>query len=143
MTHAKPENMIDLMALNSIMRLMNRLGESPLTTFAKFKENIQLWYDEMDDYGLTPDEVELMEEHLLKLSGIADTQESAMLLAMDERMCGFNLQEATKLRKVIAGSNEKNLKELKDLVYDKGRALGTSENLLRYFWEVQLGAQLG
>lgn len=142
-THAKPNNMIDLMALNSIMRLMNRLGKTPLETFAEFKENIQLWYDEMKEYNLTQDEIQFMEEHLLKLSGIADTQESAMLLAMDKRMCGFNVQEATQLRKVIAGSNEKNLRELKELIYRKGKKQGTSENLLNYFWEVQLGAQLG
>ena len=142
-TSTKPSNLIEMMAINSVMRLMNRLGETPLATFAKFKEDIGLWYKEMESYGLTDEEVAIMEEHLLKLVGIADTQESVMLIAMDERVAKFSMEEATFLRKTIAGSSKEKIEKLKNTFYTNGERQGTRKEFLDYIWEVQIGAQLG
>lgn len=142
-TKATPHNLIEMTAINSVMRLMNRLGEAPLETFAKFKKDINLWYQEMKSFGLNKEEMKIMEEHLLKLSGVADTQESVMLITMDERIAKFTMEEATFLRKTIAGSSKETIEKLKNLLYTKGEKQGARKEFLDYIWEVQIGAQLG
>src|SRR5699024_12386562 len=62
---AKPSNLIELSASNSLMRLQSDSGEQPIDTFVRFKEDISQWYDEMSEYGLNNEEVKLMENHLL------------------------------------------------------------------------------
>ena len=48
-------------------------AEQPLNKFARFKANIQNWYDEMNDYGLTKEEQKLLEPILLSSSGICES----------------------------------------------------------------------
>ena len=75
LTH--PESVDDLATLNSVIRLMaqEKGAEQPLNKFARFKENIDLWYKEMMDYGLTHAEQKLLEP-IVKLSyGICESQE--------------------------------------------------------------------
>lgn len=132
-TKAKPTNLIEMTASNSLMRLQTN-GEQPIDTFVRFKEDIAQWYDEMREYKLTEDEVKVMEDHLLPLNGVADTQESVMLMAMDDRVSGFNIAEATFLRKSIAAKSDDIANEIKNKIFDKGREKGTSDNLLNYLW---------
>lgn len=131
--------------INSLMRLQpqNKGDEQPLKTFERFRNNIQEWYDEMNHYGLTEDEVEVMKEHLLVLNGVADTQEAVMQLAMDSRVAGFDVVEANKLRKGIAKKSVKAQEEAKQLFFEKGLSNGTSRQLLSYVWHVQISRQLG
>ena len=73
----KPESVDDLATLNSVIRLMaqEKGAEQPLNKFARFKKNIQLWYDEMEQYGLTREEQKVLEP-IVKLSyGICESQE--------------------------------------------------------------------
>ena len=73
----KPESVDDLATLNSVIRLMaqEKGAEQPLNKFARFKKNIQLWYDEMEQYGLTKEEQKVLEP-IVKLSyGICESQE--------------------------------------------------------------------
>ena len=75
LTH--PESVDDLATLNSVIRLMaqEKGAEQPLNKFARFKENIDLWYQEMRDYGLTEAEQKVLEP-IVKLSyGICESQE--------------------------------------------------------------------
>ena len=62
----KPENVEDLAHLNSVIRLMaqEKGAEQPLEKYARFKKNINLWYDEMNRYGLTKDEQEILRPYL-------------------------------------------------------------------------------
>lgn len=101
-TKVKPKNLLETAAANSLMRLMSEGEEQPIDTFIKYKNDISLWYEEMKSYGLNDEEIKVMEEHLLKLNGVADTQESVMLLSMDKRIAGFDVKWANKLRKAIA-----------------------------------------
>lgn len=101
-TKVKPKNLLETAAANSLMRLMSEGEEQPIDTFIKYKNDISLWYEEMRNYGLNDEEIKVMEEHLLKLNGVADTQESVMLLSMDKRIAGFDVKWANKLRKAIA-----------------------------------------
>lgn len=121
-------------ATNSIMRLMSDGNEQPIDTFVKFKNDISLWYQEMRDFGLNEDEIKIFEEHLLKLNGVADTQESVMLMAMDKRIAGFDLYEATKLRKGIAKKNKDASLVVRDLLYEKAEQLGNRKVVVDYLW---------
>lgn len=75
LTH--PQSVDDLATLNSVIRLMaqEKGAEQPLEKYARFKKNISLWYQEMDDYGLTKQEQKILEP-VLKISyGICESQE--------------------------------------------------------------------
>jgi len=140
----KPTNLIELAAANSLMRLLSDHGESPIDTFVKHKNNIDLWYKEMHDYGLNNDEIKIMEKHLLKLNGVADTQESVMLISMDSSIANFDIKSANKLRKSIAKPKQmkKSLQEIKEQFFCDGEALGIRKEILDYVWNVQITRQL-
>lgn len=72
-----PQSVDDLATLNSVIRLMaqEKGAEQPLNKFARFKKNINLWYQEMSDYGLTDAEMKILES-IVKISyGICESQE--------------------------------------------------------------------
>lgn len=140
----KPETISELAIANSIMRLMAQEGmELPLDTFVKYKNNIAEWYHEMQLYGLTSAEVSILEPYLKQLYGVADSQESVMLLTMDPKITGFTLNEANSLRKAIAKKNHDILLKTKKMFYEKGKELKTNQYLLDYVWNVQIGRQVG
>ena len=139
----KPHSLKDLAAGNSVLRLMSDEGEQPLDTFAKYKNNISLWYQEMLMAGLNDEEQELMEKYLLPVYGVAPSQELMMMLSMDPHIAGFSVKEANKLRKAVAKKKKELVDECHELFYTKGRELGTREELLDYVWNVQIHRQVG
>ncbi|MCP1159290.1 PHP domain-containing protein [Bacillus infantis] len=139
----KPSNLLETAAANSLMRLMSDGEEQPIDTFIKYKNDISLWYKEMDNYSLNPAEVKVLEEHLLKLNGVADTQESVMLLSMDDRIAGFDVEIANKLRKAIAKKSKDALTEVEKKFFENGKKLGNRGEILNYVWNVQIKRQLG
>ena len=140
----KPESLAELAIANSIMRLMAQQGmDLPLDTFVKYKKNLQEWYHEMDLYGISPDEVSILEKHLKVLYGVADSQESVMQLTMDPKITNFSLNEANSLRKAIAKKDFETLQKTKQMFYQKGAEIGTSQYLLDYVWNIQIGRQIG
>lgn len=140
----KPESLTELAVANSIMRLMAQDNmDLPLDTFVKYKKDIKHWYHEMELYGLNADHVDILENHLKILYGVADSQESVMQLTMDEKITGFTLNEANSLRKAIAKKDFATLQKTKKMYYEKGEALGTDKYLLDYVWNVQIGRQIG
>lgn len=140
----KPQSITELATANSLMRLMPEYGkESPIDTYVKYKNNINLWYDEMRTFGLNENEIKVLEPHLLPVYGVADTQEIVMEMVMDKSISGFTIPEANKLRKAIAKKQEKLVEEARTLFYKKGKEIGTREILLAYVWEVQITRQLG
>lgn len=70
---AKPASVDELATINSVLRLMaqEKGAETPLQKYARFRENIQYWYDEMTEYGLTQEEQDilkiLLEYHLVSV----------------------------------------------------------------------------
>ena len=75
LTH--PQSVDDLATLNSVIRLMaqEKGAEQPLNKFARFKEDINQWYNEMEYYGLTKEEQDLLKELLSVSYGICESQE--------------------------------------------------------------------
>lgn len=140
----KPKSLTELAAANSLMRLMADEGsELPLNIYAKHKEDINIWYREMQIHGLNSEEIKVLEKHLLPLYGVADSQEVAMLLAMDKNIAGFDVAEANSLRKAIAKKKADVLEETKQMFFKKGKEIGTRQEMLDYVWYVQLARQFG
>lgn len=140
----KPKSAMELAVANSLMRLMAQDGgEMPSDTYTRYKNNIELWYREMERYGLTEEEIKIMEGHLLNNYGVCDSQEGIMLISMDEKISGFSVKEANKLRKTIAKKKLAEIDNMHKLFIDRGREHGTSDSLLNYVWEVQVKRQLG
>lgn len=133
-----PQSVDDLATLNSVIRLMaqEKGAEQPLNKFARFKKNINLWYQEMADYGLTDAEMKILEP-IVKISyGICESQEGFMQLVQLPECGGFNLTWADKLRKSIAKKNPKAFMELQEEYFKVIKEKGLSENLCRYVWNV-------
>ena len=140
----QPHSLLELLTGNSVMRLMAQDGgELPLETYAKYKNNIHLWYDEMRIVGLSEDEIEILRPHLLPVYGVAASQESMMKLAMDEHIADFTIGEANILRKAVAKKKRDLLEKGKNLFYEKGLARGTSMRMLDYVWNTQIMRQAG
>ena len=131
----KPSTLIEATAVSSIIRLMTEGGgEQPADTFIRFKNDISQWYDEMDSYGLNQEEVKVFERHLLHLNGVADSQESIMLMAMDNAIAGFDLKLSTKLRKLISKKKKDEAMEFKKTIYEHVEKMGNRTNVADYFW---------
>lgn len=140
----KPKSVLDLAVANSLMRLMAEDGqEQPIDVYVHYKEDINKWYKEMELYNLSPEEIKVLEKHLLPVYGVADTQEVMMELVMDKGISNFTVAEANLLRKAVAKKKAKLIEQAKDLFYKKGKELNHSQNILDYVWNVQISRQLG
>jgi DNA polymerase-3 subunit alpha len=140
----KPKSTMELAIANSLMRLMaDESGIMPSETFTRYKNNIDLWYAEMHKYGLSDEEIKIMEKHLLANSGVCESQEGIMMISMDEHISNFSVKEANKLRKTIAKKKLAEIDNMHEMFMQKGREAGASDNLLNYVWNVQVKRQLG
>lgn len=143
LTH--PKSVDDLAVLNSVIRLMaqERGAEQPLNKFARFKENINLWYDEMKRYGLSEKEIEVLEP-VVKISyGICESQEKFMQLVQLQECGGFNLTWADKLRKSIAKKNPAEYEKLTKEFFEVTKEKGCSKELCEYVWNVLVATSRG
>lgn len=143
LTH--PHSVDDLSVLNSVIRLMaqEKGAEQPLNKFARFKKDISLWYQEMEEYGLTQEEQKVLEP-ILKLSyGICESQEKFMQLVQLEECGGFDLNWADSLRKAIAKKKPEDYKRLEKEYYEVVKKKGLSQKLCHYVWDVLVGTSRG
>lgn len=139
----QPCNFNELCDGNALMRLTCE-GEQPIDKYVRHKKDISLWYKEMREFGLSSDEIKVLERHLLKSYGVAPTQESVMKLSMDKDIAVFDLVWANKLRKAIAKVKAKAMfAEVEAYFFENGIRLGNSENILKYVWEKCIVPQLG
>lgn len=141
----KPKSVEDLAHLNSIIRLMaqEKGGEIPLSKYARFKNNIDLWYKEMESYGLTKEEQKLLEPIVLDSYGICESQEAFMQLVQIPECGGFDLNFADQLRKAIAKKNPKAYDELTKVYFKTIEEKGLSYNLCNYVWSVLVATSRG
>lgn len=139
----QPRSLLDLANANSLMRLMNPNGEQPLDKYIRFRDNPQLWEQEMIDYGLTKEDRQILHEELDNQCGVCSNQESMMLMFMNDKIANFNIVEANLIRKAVAKKNPEALQESEKLFYKKGEEIHTNKKLLDYCWEVETGYQKG
>lgn len=141
----KPESVDDLAVLNSVIRLMaqEKNAEQPLNKYARFKENIDLWYKEMSKYGLTADEMKLLEPLLKSSYGICESQEKFMSLVQLPECGGLNLGWADRLRKSIAKKNPAEYEQLTKEYFENADKKGLSKDLCNYVWNVLVATSRG
>lgn len=142
----KPHSLVELATANSIMRLMvsGEGAEQPIDTYIRYKNDISEWYKCMrKQYRLTEDEINVLEKYLLPVYGVGDTQEIVMEISMDEHISDFNVTQSNKLRKGISKKDKELQAAMKEMFFEHGKEIGTSENLLNYIWKEVIGKQLG
>lgn len=133
----KPSSIIEMAQINTLMRLSSEDGEQPIETFIRFKEDISLWYKEMEDFGLNKEEIKIMEEYLLDLKGVCDTQEALMTIAIDKNISNFSMSQADWLRKILGKKLTKEISSARELFIKQGLENGTREVFLKYVWDIQ------
>ena len=123
------------------MRLMTaeKGQETPMEKYIRFKNNINLWYEEMTKYGLTKNEQETLKPYFLSSYGVPPSQEQMMKILMDENICGFTLAEANAARKIVGKKQMNKIPDLHASVLEKAK----SEALGKYVWECGIGPQMG
>lgn len=141
----KPQTVEELATLNSVIRLMAQEegGETPLNKYTRFKNDITLWYKEMDSYGLTKEEQKILEGVVGQSYGICDTQELFMLLVQIPECGGFNLNFADRLRKSIAKKDGTAYEEIEKEYFETTEKKGLSKNLCNYVWNVLIATSRG
>ncbi len=136
----KPRNIYELTAVNALIRLMAEDGaERPMDKYVRFKADPQKWEDEMDSYGLSPHEKELMHKHLDTSYGVCYSQEQMMLILMDDGICGFDLKAADAARKCVAKKKMNEIPAFKEKVLSSAK----SPALGKYVWDVAITPSLG
>lgn len=141
----RPKTIAELAIANSLMRLMKQddADEMPSETYIRNKNDIRNWQYELRKWELSPEEIEVLEKYLTPLSGVADSQESVMMLTMDPQVANFDVVEANVLRKAIAKKKADVLEKARGMFFEKGLSIGTTQRMLDYVWEVQIGRQIG
>lgn len=110
-----PRNPLQMMMANALTRLTGEKGkERPIEKYVRFKNNIQLWYNECKQWGLTEAEIKILEPYYLPVSGVPTTQEKLMLLCMEPELAHFTLAEANAARKICAKKQLNKIPELKE-----------------------------
>ena len=113
--------------------------ERPMDKYYRFKQNIQLWYDEMTRFGLTKEEQKTLEPYFKSSYGVPPSQEQLMRMLMDEKICHFTLGEANAARKIVGKKQMNKIPELHQKVLDQA----ASEKLGQYVWKCGVGPQMG
>lgn len=137
----KPHSILEMADANGLMRLMTseKGEETPMEKYIRFKNNIHLWYKEMDEFGLTKDEQEVLKPHFLKSHGVPPSQEQLMTMLMDPKICGFTLKEANAARKIVGKKQMSKIPELREKVLSQA----TSPCMGNYVWKCGIGPQMG
>ena len=141
----KPKSVDELAVLNSVIRLMPPEGsnETPLETWTKYRKNINLWYQQMRDYGLTEDEIKWLSNHSAITDGICESQEGLMSLVQEEKLGGHDLNYADRCRKAIAKKQGKLFDECEKEFFKVLEEKHCSEKLGSYVWNILLAVQRG
>lgn len=73
----RPRTMQQLSISNGLMRLTasEKGGETPMEKYIRYKNNIQLWYNEMKKYGLTKEEMDIVSPYFAPSFGVPIAQE--------------------------------------------------------------------
>lgn len=137
----KPTTILELTDANGLMRLMTaeKGAETPMEKYIRFKNNINLWYKEMESCGLTSEEKGYLEPYFKSSYGVPPSQEQLMLMLMDKNICGFTLAEANAARKIVGKKQMSKIPKLHQKILDKA----SSDKLGKYVWENGVGPQMG
>lgn len=137
----RPQTVEELAAVNGLIRLTGDAGsESPVERYARFKANIQEWYDEMTAAGLTQHEQDILKRHLSSTYGLCYNQEAFMLIVMDPEIGGFTLKEADKGRKILSKKIISQIADFKQKFLDSPAS--KSPKFKQYVWDKMIAPQM-
>ena len=140
----KPHSLGELAQANSLMRLMPEgKDETPSEEYVKYKNNMELFNEEIEHLHSTEKEKAALHEILDPLYGVADGQEAAMRLLMHPDLFGFSIKEGHGARKLIAKKKIKEITAYGENLFKIGQEKGLSYDTIHYIWDVQIGRQLG
>ena len=137
----RPRNVKELSAINALIRLMaqEKGAETPIDRYYRIQHHPEGWDAEMERYGLTLEEQNIIKEYCSHTYGTLPLQDDLMLMMMDERLFGFNLEETDAARKIIGKKLMDKIPELHNKVLQKAK----SPAIGRYIWDVLFSEQLG
>lgn len=136
----RPHSILEMSDANGLLRLMGEEGqERPIDKYCRFKNDISLWYKEMDTFGLTKEEQKTLEPYFKVSYGVPPSQEQLMKMLMDPDICGFTLGEANTARKVVGKKQMSKIPELREKVLTQAK----SPLLGQYVWRYGAGPQMG
>lgn len=142
---AKPKAINELAVLNSVIRLMapEPGAEQPLEMWARYRADINEWYREMQQYGLTAEQIDWLAHHEAINQGICESQEGLMMLVQEECVGGNDLNFADKCRKAIAKKQGKLFEECETKYFENAKAKNCDMTLAHYIWDVVFKPQKG
>lgn len=114
-------------------------AEMPLDKYIRYKNDISLWYKEMDRNGLTKEEQHTIEPYFKSSYGVPPSQEQLMRMLMDENICHFTLAEANTARKIVGKKQMSKIPALRQKVLEQAK----SPALGKYIWQYGTGPQMG
>lgn len=135
----QPKNPIEMTAANALLRLVAPEGqERPMDRYIRFKNNLALWYKEMDEFGLTKEEQKILEPYYLQDYGVPCNQEKLMAMVMDENISHFTLSESNMIRKVLSKKQLEKIPEVKEKFINQC----PSKKLGEYCWMTMMLPQM-
>jgi len=142
---AKPRKIDELAVLNSVIRLMasEKGAEQPLDMWARYRQDITIWYNEMKMYGLNDEQINWLANHSAIHDGICESQEGLMSLVQEERLGANDLTFADKCRKAIAKKQGKLFEECEEFYFKNAEEKGCDMTLVHYVWDVVFKPQRG
>lgn len=142
---AHPQSVGELAVLNSVIRLMASEpgAEQPLDTWARYRQNIDEWYQEMRDYGLDEDSIYWLANHSAISDGVCESQEGLMSLLQEPQLGSNTLTFADKCRKAIAKKQGKLFVECEEFFFKNAEEKNCNMRLAHYVWDVLLKVQRG
>lgn len=137
----KPSSILEMTDANGLMRLMTseKGEETPMEKYIRYKKNLDLWYKEMKEYGLTEAEMKVVEPYFKDSYGVPPSQEQLMKMLMDDNICHFTLAEANMARKVVGKKQMSKIPELREKILSQA----ASPCLGNYIWKCGVGPQMG
>ena len=140
----QPRSLLELGQANSLMRLMPEgRDETPVQEFVKYKNDMDLFFDEINSLPGPENQKQALIKHLEPLKGVADSQESLMMLVMDKELTNFSVPDANFLRKTISKKLTRDVDKLREFLYKKGEENKVSKAIINYIWNVQAARQMG
>lgn len=142
---AHPRSVDELAVLNSVIRLMapEKGAEQPLDMWARYRKNIEEWYEEMNTYGLTSEQIDWLKNNSAIIDGVCESQEGLMSLLQDAQLGGNDLSFADKCRKAIAKKQGKLFEECEEFYFKNAEEKKCDMKLVHYVWDVLLKVQRG
>lgn len=142
---AKPKSIDELAVLNSVIRLMaaEKGAEMPLDMWGRYRKDISQWKREMQEYGLSQENIEWLSKHSAITDGICESQEGLMSLVQEARLGANSLSFADSARKALAKKIGPLFEKCEKEFFENAKEKSCDMKLAHYVWDVLLRVQRG